>query len=68
MLLNFSLYNRSHREHTANKATATRAQMTTPNIVGPTMLGAELSPPLLSRFVENAPLSLREEKEVSLLG
>ena len=32
------------------------------------MLGAELSPPLLSRFVQNASLSLREEKEVSLLA
>ena len=31
------------------------------------MLGVEFSPPLVSRFAQNAALSPREEKEVSLL-
>ena len=67
MLLNFSLYNRSHREHTANKATNTGANDNSQHC-WPTMLGVEFSPPLFLHFAQNASLSPREEKEVSLLG
>ena len=44
MLLNFSLYNRSHREHTANKATNTGANDNSQHC-WPTMLGVQFSPP-----------------------